>query len=67
LKENLQQGRAAYGKRLLVTVSQELKAEFGDGFSYSSLSRVSHGRIYGAMTRQGSGIASEKVSEVLTP
>jgi predicted nuclease of restriction endonuclease-like (RecB) superfamily len=40
LKENLQQGRAAYGKRILVTVSQELKAEFGDGFSYSALTRM---------------------------
>jgi len=30
LTENLQAGRAAYGKRILVTVSQELKAEFGD-------------------------------------
>ena len=41
LKENLQEGRAAYGKRILVTLSQELKAEFGDGFSYSSLTRES--------------------------
>jgi DUF1016 N-terminal domain len=40
LKENLQDGRAAYGKRILVKVSQELKAEFGDGFSYSSLTRM---------------------------
>jgi predicted nuclease of restriction endonuclease-like (RecB) superfamily len=40
LKENLQDGRAAYGKRILVTVSQELKAEFGNGFSYSSLTRM---------------------------
>ena len=40
LKENLEQGRAAYGKRILVTVSQELKAEFGEGFSYSALTRM---------------------------
>ncbi len=40
LKENLQEGRAAYGKRILVTLSQELKAEFGDGFSYSALTRM---------------------------
>jgi predicted nuclease of restriction endonuclease-like (RecB) superfamily len=40
LTENLQAGRAAYGKRILVTVSQELKAEFGDGFSYSALTRM---------------------------
>jgi predicted nuclease of restriction endonuclease-like (RecB) superfamily len=40
LRENLQDGRAAYGKRILVTVSQELTAEFGEGFSYSSLTRM---------------------------
>jgi predicted nuclease of restriction endonuclease-like (RecB) superfamily len=40
LKENLQDGRAAYGKRILATVSQELRAEFGEGFSYSSLTRM---------------------------
>jgi len=40
LKESLQDGRAAYGKQILVTVSQELKAEFGDGFSYSALTRM---------------------------
>ncbi|PIR18340.1 MAG: hypothetical protein COV46_00450 [Deltaproteobacteria bacterium CG11_big_fil_rev_8_21_14_0_20_49_13] len=40
LKDNLQDGRAAYGKKILVTVSQELVAEFGDGFSYSALTRM---------------------------
>ena len=40
LRENLQEGRAAYGKRILATVSRELTAEFGDGFSYSSLTRM---------------------------
>jgi DUF1016 N-terminal domain len=40
LKENLQDGRAAYGKRILVTVSQELKAGFGNGFSCAALTRM---------------------------
>lgn len=40
LKENLQQGRAAYGKQILATVSQELTAEFGTGFSYTALTRM---------------------------
>lgn len=40
LKENLQDGRAAYGKRILATVSRELETEFGDGFSYSALTRM---------------------------
>lgn len=39
LKENLQDGRAAYGKRILATVSQELLAEFGEGFTLRSLYR----------------------------
>jgi hypothetical protein len=29
LRENLQEGRAAYGKQILATASQELTAEFG--------------------------------------
>ncbi len=40
LKENLQDGRAAYGKRILATVSQQLRAEFGEGYTYSSLTRM---------------------------
>jgi predicted nuclease of restriction endonuclease-like (RecB) superfamily len=40
LKENLQGGRAEYGKRILATVSQQLCAEFGDGYSYSALTRM---------------------------
>lgn len=40
LTTNLQEGRAAYGKQILVTVSQELTAEFGAGFSYSALTRM---------------------------
>ena len=39
LKENLQDGRAAYGKRILATVSRELRAEFGEGFTLRSLYR----------------------------
>jgi predicted nuclease of restriction endonuclease-like (RecB) superfamily len=39
LRENLQNGRAAYGKRILATVSQELTAEYGDGFTLRSLYR----------------------------
>ena len=40
LRENLQAGRAAYGKQILATASQELTAEFGVGFSYTSLTRM---------------------------
>jgi predicted nuclease of restriction endonuclease-like (RecB) superfamily len=40
LRENLDQGRAAYGKQILATVSQELTAEFGAGFSYTALTRM---------------------------
>jgi hypothetical protein len=40
LRENLHQGRAAYGKQILVTVSQELTVEFGAGFSYTALTRM---------------------------
>lgn len=40
LRENLQDGRAAYGKQILATVSQELTAEFGAGFSYTALTRM---------------------------
>jgi len=40
LTENLTEGRAEYGKRILATLSQELVAEFGEGFSYSSLTRM---------------------------
>jgi DUF1016 N-terminal domain len=31
--ENLTEGRAEYGKQILATVSQELMAEFGNGFN----------------------------------
>jgi hypothetical protein len=40
LSENLQAGRAAYGKQILATVSQELTAEFGPGFGYTALTRM---------------------------
>ncbi|MBI5366346.1 MAG: DUF1016 domain-containing protein [Planctomycetes bacterium] len=40
LHENLQGGRAAYGKQILVTVSRELTEDFGQGFSYSALTRM---------------------------
>jgi len=40
LKDNLQDGRAAYGKRILVTVSRELTAEFGQAFTLRSLYRA---------------------------
>ena len=40
LNENLQGGRAAYGKQILVTVSRELTAEYGQGFSYAEIARM---------------------------
>jgi predicted nuclease of restriction endonuclease-like (RecB) superfamily len=40
LLDELQAGRAAYGKQILATVSQELTAEFGPGFNYTSLTRM---------------------------
>lgn len=40
LQENLQEGRAAYGRQILATVSQELTAEFGAGFNYTALTRM---------------------------
>jgi hypothetical protein len=40
LNENLQGGRAAYGKQILVTVSRELTDEFGQAFTLRSLYRA---------------------------
>jgi hypothetical protein len=40
LRDNLQAGRAAYGKQILATVSQELITEFGAGFNYTALTRM---------------------------
>jgi len=37
LNEDLQGGRAAYGKQILVTVSRELTAEFGQAFTLRAL------------------------------
>jgi len=39
-QEKLEGGRAAYGKQILATVSQDLSAEFGTGFSYTALTRM---------------------------
>ena len=38
--EHLQGGRAAYGKQILVTVSRELTADYGRGFSYAKIARM---------------------------
>jgi len=38
--ENLAEGRAEYGKQILATVSQELMAEFGRGFTYTAINRM---------------------------
>ena len=40
LRDSLQAGRAAYGKQILATVSQELTSEFGTGFNYTALTRM---------------------------
>ena len=40
MRDNLQAGRAAYGKQILATVSQELTTEFGTGFNYTALTRM---------------------------
>lgn len=39
-QEILKDKRAEYGKKILATLSQELNAEFGRGFSYSALTRM---------------------------
>lgn len=39
-REHLQGGRATYGKQILVTVSRELTAEYGRGFSYAEIARM---------------------------
>ena len=38
--EHLQGGRAAFGKQILVTVSRELTADYGRGFSHTELTRM---------------------------
>jgi len=40
LKENLHGARAVYGKQILVTVSRELTAKYGHGFSYPERTRM---------------------------
>ena len=40
--ELLQGGWAAYGKQILVTVSRELTADYGRGFSHTELTRMAH-------------------------
>jgi predicted nuclease of restriction endonuclease-like (RecB) superfamily len=39
-RAHLQGGRAAYGKQILVTVSRELTADYGRGFSYAEIARM---------------------------
>src|SRR5579875_3222095 len=39
-REVLGKGRAEYGERILATVSQELRAEFGRGFEVTNLTRM---------------------------
>ena len=39
-REVLGKGRAEYGERILATVSQELRAEFGRGFEITNLTRM---------------------------
>ena len=40
LTENLTDGRGEYGQKILATLSAELVREFGKGFSYSALTRM---------------------------
>lgn len=40
VQDHLQSGRAAYAKQILVTLSRELTAEYGRGFSYAELARM---------------------------
>jgi hypothetical protein len=40
LNENLHEKRAEYGKQILATVSRELTAEYGRGFSYTEITRM---------------------------
>ena len=40
LRDNLEQGRAAYGKQILATVSQELTAEYGSAVALRSRYRA---------------------------
>ena len=58
-RDILQDKRAAYGKEILSTLSKELVAEFGNGYSIPNLSRMMRlaevfpeGEIVGALSRQ---------------
>ena len=57
LAENLQDGRGAYGKQILATLSQELTVEFGRGFNYTALTR---------MARFAEWIAQEQILATLS-
>lgn len=63
--EVLQHERAEYGGRIVATLSQELSAEFGRGYSYSALTRMvkfaevfSEGEIVATLSQQLSWSAS---------
>ena len=60
LRDNLQAGRAAYGKQILATLSQELTAEFGAGFSYTALTRMAQAIRWTGRERAWSQRASKK-------
>jgi len=65
LKENLQGGRGAYGKQILATVSQQLVVDFGEGFSYSSLTRIL--RLLQARLHQAIEHAREQTARLYGP
>jgi hypothetical protein len=65
LKENLQDGRGAYGKQILATVAQQLVADFGEGYSYSSLTRMV--RFAENMTDQAIEHAREQTARLSLP
>lgn len=45
----VQQQRAAYGEEILATLSQELTAHYGRGFSYAALTRMQRSRACSAL------------------
>lgn len=58
-QEILKEGRADYGKQILATLSQELTRGYGNGFSYSALTRMvkfysifQDDRIFAALSQQ---------------
>ena len=50
--ERLQGGRAACGKKILVTVSQELTMDLGRGFNDAEVARMTAGREVGLAAGQ---------------